>query len=789
MLESSQTIQPKEETEEVSNKLFDEEEIGSIVSFTNDDNKVRLFCTGGIIDLYFYEQPFVRILVSRDRLEIKPRSFTVVNKPKGEIPVIKEKSETIEFEGSFVSIIVRKDPVRLIIMDNNGRVLVEEKELGTCWRGREEVICYKKMKDDERFYGFGEKTSFLNKRGEKMSMWNSDVYAPHNPEIDALYQSVPFYVALNNDGAYGLFFDNTHETIFDLKSSQDTLSFSAEAGLLDYYVFAGPTAKDILQQYTTLTGTMPLPPKWALGYHQSRYSYESADEVREVIRTFREKKIPLDAIYLDIHYMDGYRVFTFDKKRFPNPKKLIAEAKEESGVRIIPIVDPGVKKDVNYSVYRDGVNNDIFCRFIEGNLFTGNVWPGESVFPDFTVKKSRELWGELHHFYTNLGIEGIWNDMNEPAVFNETKTMDLDVIHENDGDPRTHRELHNVYGLLMGEATYDGLKKQLSGKRPFILTRAGFAGVQRYAAVWTGDNRSFWEHLQMSIPMCLNLGMSGIPFSGADIGGFAHDTNGELLARWTQVGAFTPFFRNHSALGTVRQEPWEFGTRIEEIVKKYIELRYRFLPYIYQLFYEASKSGIPVMRPLFLEYPNDKNIFNCSDQFLIGSDLLIAPIMTPDTDHRSVYLPDGKWFDYWSGEQYVGGQHHLVYAPLDKLPLFVREGAILPLGEIRQSTEEIEKIIEFHLFGQEKAGSFSYYEDDGTTFEYEQGAYLETELNFELEDETLYIYMSVNGDNLIGCPNKKCILHSNSTVKKVFFNGCERLIKMNDEGFQTIDLV
>lgn len=780
MLESSQAIQPKEDNQDISTRACVEEELGAVISYTNTEGKVRLFCTDGMLDLYFYEQPFVRVLVRKDELQDKPRSFAVINNFETEMPTIKDNRETIEFIGSSVSVIVQKDPIRLIIKDQHGRTLVEEKELGMCWRGREEVACYKQMKQGERFYGFGEKTSFLDKRGEKMTMWNTDVYAPHNPQIDALYQSVPFYVGLSDEGAYGLFFDNTHRTTFDLKSSNDTLLFSAEAGLLDYYVFAGPTMKDVLHQYTNLTGTTPLPPKWALGYHQSRFSYESDSEVQDMISTFREKGIPLDAIYLDIHYMDEFRVFTFDKKRFPKPEQLVKDAKE-AGVRVIPIVDPGVKKDLNYSVFREGIKDNLFCKYIDGQLFSGNVWPGESVFPDYTVKETKEWWGELHKFYTQMGIEGIWNDMNEPAVFNETMTMDLDVFHGNDGDPRSHKELHNVYGLLMGEATYEGLEKQLDGKRPFILTRAGFSGVQRYAAVWTGDNRSFWEHLQMSIPMCLNLGMSGIAYCGTDVGGFAHDTTGELLARWTQVGAFTPFFRNHSADRTIRQEPWSFGEQIEEIVKKYIAIRYRFLPYMYQLFYETSKSGIPIMRPLILEHPNDKKVENCSDQFLVGSDLLVAPIMTPETDHRAVYLPEGNWFDFWTGKGYAGGQHHLIYAPLDTLPLFVREGAILPLGEVKHSTVFKDQLIEFHLFGQKSEGSYKYYEDDGTTFAYKEGAFVETEIHYQLENEVLSLTVSISGDESIDIPNKQLVLHTLDVIK-VMVNGKEKVVESNKQG-------
>ena len=531
------------------------------------------------------------------------------------------------------------------------------------------------MDKDDHFYGFGEKTGFLDKRGEKMTMWNTDVYAPHNPEIDALYQSIPYFMTVRNGNAHGIFFDNTGKTVFDMKSSTESYSFSAETGQLDYYVFAGPTPKAVLEQYTEITGKMPLPPKWTLGYHQSRYSYKNEQEVRELVNNFKAKGIPLDAIYLDIHYMDGYRVFTFDEARFPNPKGLLEDLKE-AGIHVVPIVDPGVKEDPEYSVYQEGINEDYFCKYIEGNIYYGDVWPGNSAFPDFTNDDVREWWGEKHKFYTDLGVEGIWNDMNEPAVFNETKTMDVKVMHDNNGDPKTHRQLHNVYGFLMGEATYEGMKKELDGNRPFLLTRAGYAGVQRYASVWTGDNRSFWEHLQMALPMCMNLGISGVPFSGPDVGGFAHDSNGELLARWTQFGTFTPYFRNHSVLESIHQEPWSFGEEYEQVIKEAIQERYVWLPYLYTLFQEASVTGMPVMRALLLEYPDDKNVFNLSDQFMIGSDIIVAPILTPDTNYRVVYLPEGNWINHSTEEVLEGNQHILAYAPIDTIPIFIKEGSI-----------------------------------------------------------------------------------------------------------------
>ncbi|MBT2680579.1 glycoside hydrolase family 31 protein [Bacillus sp. ISL-35] len=717
--------------------------VGAVVSSKLDNSNLNLSCENGYVTVRFYRDDIVRVVMNPKEQPSLGSSFAVVKEPEDVEVSLTESEDEIKLSSGKFTVVIHKSPIRITMLDEQGRIIVRDHESSMGFNEKKEVICFKEMHPDDHFYGFGEKTSFLDKRGEKMTMWNTDVYAPHNPEIDALYQSIPYFMAIRNGMAYGLYFDNTFKSVFDMKSSDETYSFWAEGGQLDYYLFAGPKPKDVVEQYTEITGRMPLPPKWALGYHQSRYSYESEQEVRELVKEFRERDIPLDAIYLDIHYMDGYRVFTFDEERFPNPEKLVEDLKQE-GIHVIPIVDPGVKEDPEYPIYQEGVNGDYFCKYLEGNLYFGDVWPGKSAFPDFTSVDVRKWWGEKHEFYSRMGIEGIWNDMNEPAVFNETKTMDLKVMHKNDGNPKTHRELHNLYGLLMGEATYEGMKAQLDGKRPFLLTRAGFAGVQRYSTVWTGDNRSFWEHLQMSLPMCMNLGMSGVPFCGPDVGGFAHDTTGQLLTRWTQVGMFTPYFRHHSVLESIRQEPWSFGEEYEKIIRKYIQERYVWLPYLYTLFRVASLTGVPVMRPLVFEFPEDKHTFNLSNQFMIGSDVIVAPIMKPDTYHRVVYLPEGMWVNYWTDEKLEGGKHHLVKADMATMPIFVKEGAVLIHGSVRSSTEQKESEIKVHLYPSENGLSpFNYYEDDGKTFDYQQGNYFELKIDGRKEEDSLEITVDV----------------------------------------------
>jgi alpha-glucosidase len=727
-MKSSETIHPEKVTVELTNGVVNR--VGQILKYRNEQDGVFLFYgEQANVAVMFQDAEVVRVKLFFSQ-EVDLETTIAVAKPTVRTDVSEhEDPDRVTLSSSAMRVVVEKHPFSFAVYDQGERLIYKETDIHFDKEGR--ITLISESCDQSHFYGLGEKTGFLDKRGERYTMWNSDVYAPHVPEIDALYVSIPYLIHFRPGMVYGIFLDNPGKTTFDMRSSANTYSLEVFTGSLDMYVIHGPTLKGVTRNYANLTGRMPLPPKWAIGYHQSRYSYMNQEEVLEVARTFREKEIPCDAIYLDIHYMDGYRVFTFDQERFPDPKAMIDELRT-LGVRVVPIVDPGVKQDPNYTVYRDGVLNDFFCKSIEGDIFIGEVWPGKSAFPDFTDDKVAKWWGDNHCFYLNVGVSGIWNDMNEPSVFNnDFKTMEPHIMHRNNGNPKTHEELHNLYGMLMSRATYEGLLRHMHGERPFVLTRAAYAGIQRYAAVWTGDNRSFWEHLAMAIPMLLNMGLSGVAFAGADVGGFAHHASGELLVRWTQMGTFFPFFRNHSALDTVRQEPWRFGEEVEEICRKYIKLRYRLMPYLYSLFREAVKTGLPVIRPLVLEYPEDNATYNLCDEFLVGKDLLVAPVYRPDTTCRAVYLPKGTWVNYWSGERISGGRHILVDAPIDTLPLFVRAGAIIPEVRDHLSTDEYSSysplVLNVYPSGTVDSNRFVWYEDDGHSTAYQSGAYNEVE--------------------------------------------------------------
>ncbi len=657
-------------------------------------------------------------------------SYAVVktNWPKVEIEFGGDQ-ETRLIRTPELEVRARLSPFRLAFYDRKGDLISKDAESrGISWDGPR-VRCWKWMPEDEHYYGLGEKSTPLDKRGRSYVMWNQDP-AGFDASTEPLYQSVPFFIGLRDGRAYGLFFDNTFRSSFDMGAEdRDLYSFGAEGGEMNYYFFGGPTPKQVVSRFTELVGRIPLPPRWSLGYIQSRYSYYPESKVRFIAENFRERHIPCDALFLDIDYMDGFRVFTWDKSRFPDPQKMMTDLRRQ-GFHFIAIVDPYVKVDPDYWVYQQGVANGYFMKKPDGTIFTGRGWPGASAFPDFASQKVRDWWGSLYKEQLEEGISGVLTDMNEPTVLVEhglPKTVDLDVMHATDFGPRPHREIHNVYGMLEDLATRDGMLRVHPNERPLIITRATYAGGQRYAAEWSGDNWGTWDHLRLSMPMLINMGLSGFQFSGADIGGIWPIPSPELYARWLQSGVLTPFCWTHSA-GPGNLEPWAFGNRLEQINRNSIKLRYHLLPYIYTAFWEASETGVPIMRPLLLEYPDDWAAVDRNDEYLFGDDLLVAPV-TKDYDiSRGVYLPRGVWYDYWTGRRYAGPATIEVAAPMERLPLFVRGGAIIPSQPDMQYTNQVPiDPLTFDVY-PDGDSSREYYEDDGISFDYRNGVFLRQRL-------------------------------------------------------------
>jgi alpha-glucosidase len=567
----------------------------------------------------------------------------------------------------------------------------------------------------ERFFGCGERTAGLEKTGSHQIFWNYDPPEGHTASFNNLYTSIPFVLGLADGVARGIFLDNPGRTEIDLcKESPRSLGFSTRTGNLVLYVFEGPTPRDVLERYTELTGRIALPPIWALGNQQSKWGYMSADELRGIASEFRAREIPCDVLYLDIDYMDGFRVFTFDAERFPDPAAMLAGFAQD-GFRVVTIIDPGVKVDTDYPVYTEGHERGYFCRTFTDAEYRNVVWPGMCAFPDFTNPATREWWGAWHSKLLELGVAGIWCDMNEPGLFvPEQSTMPDDVVHPGGGTPQLHAEVHNLYGSGMAQATRDGLARLRPDRRPFVISRAGFAGLQRHAMQWTGDNSSWWEHLWMSMPQLQNLGLSGMAFCGVDCGGFFDDCDGELLARWTEAAVFQPFLRNHSVKGSRPQEPWAFGEPWESHCREMLQLRMRLLPYLYGLFEEASRTGAPMLRPLLFEFFDDPVTYTTDDEFLLGDAVLVAPITRPGVEHRHVYLPRGTWVQWWTGEVVDGPAHVLAFAPLGRPAVYVRGNAAIPLWPVRQHTDEPVERMTLRVFpAGDEVVTRSVYEDLG----------------------------------------------------------------------------
>ncbi len=631
----------------------------------------------------------------------------------------------------------------------------------------QELRLTRPLASKERIYGLGERSGPMNKRGQAFPIWNIDPPRYHTAATVTMYTSIPFYIGFSVDEgrAYGILIDTTGRVDMDMgKTHEAEASMTVQGESLVAYFFTGPTAADVMRQYTELTGHMPLPARWTLGYHQSRWGYISQAQVEEIATQLRERNHPCDAIWLDIDYMDGFRNFTWNPETFPNPSQMTQKLHKQD-LHLITILDPGTKIDEEYFVYQQGMEHDYFCRSQNGELFTGKVWPGECVFPDFSRGEVRTWCGNLYRKLLDDGVDGIWNDMDEPSLVRislpaeqveattqapvHVNTMDNDVLHraggatptDPDGPPVLHKFFHNAYGMEMARSTYEGLLRLQPNSRPFVLTRSGTAGMQRYAALWTGDNTSSWEHLSLAIRMCLNISMSGVPFVGVDIGGFWHACSDELLVRFAQLGAFLPFCRNHNSVGNPDQEPWAFGEPHESAFRKAIETRYSLLPYLYTLFQEASTCGTPIMRPLYYHYPRDEQACDSETEFLLGDALLSAPICEQGATSRSVYLPEGRWFDYWDGTEYPGETTDEIPAPLDRWPLLVRGNSILPTGPVMQYVDQrLTDPLTFTCFmATDGLASYTLYEDDGSTQAHRLGAYATTSVSCRVESDLITV--------------------------------------------------
>lgn len=580
----------------------------------------------------------------------------------------------------------------------------------------------------EYYYGFGEKGGPLDKKGETLSFWNTDTVS-YSTKDSKLYQSQPIQIVVRSNGfCYAVVFDNSNRSQIKINGEDGcSTQYFVNGGGINYYLIVGPTVYKVFSKIVKLLGKAPLPPISALGHHQSRLSYYPESEVRELASEFRNRNIPCDYIHLDIDYMDGYRIFTWNKEYFPNPKKL-SEDLMEQGFRLMAMTDPGVKVDSKYKICKEGLKGDHFCLNPDGSKYVGPVWPGDCYFPDFTQEKTREWFGSHYAALTDVGISGFWIDMNDPSVFNDKGTIDDDVIHPGEGNPRLHKEVHNEYAHLMAKATYEGLQKLMPNKRIYINSRSAYLGTHRYAGTWTGDNVSDWDHLQISIPMLLNMATSGQLMIGPDIGGFVGKPGAELLIRWYQAGCLYPYFRNHTISKKCSQEPWEFGKKAEERIRKIIQLRYSLMVYIYTSVRQTCQTGVPAFRALWVDYPRDPMVHVAEwseTEYLFGDSLLLAPILKKGKRKREIYLPHGHWYSFCGNYTFEGGKIHEIDIHLEVTPLFVKAGSIIPfINEPIQHTGEIFKSkISLRVYPSDSEAEGEFYLDDGESLEFTKGDY------------------------------------------------------------------
>jgi alpha-glucosidase len=723
--------------------------------YIQQDSEVTFYCQNGLaLKIILLSEKMLRFRYAKKGTFPKDFSYAIdPNFEAKETPYIfEEKKNKFLIQTQKLICEVDKDNLKITLKDLKGKVICEDEKgyfsRSTLLNGVTEVKVSKKSAKEEYYFGLGDKSCSLNLKGKKLQNWCSDAFG-YGENTDPLYRSIPFYFSLNKGVGYGIFFDNTYRSYFDFdEAGKGVMSFAATGGEIDYYFIYGPALTSVAEQYTHITGRPELPPLWALGFHQCRWSYYPESRVKEVSQTFRDKKIPCDAIYLDIDYMDGYRCFTWNNDYFPKPSKMISDLQKE-GFQTVVMIDPGIREDHDYHVYKEGFENDYFCKRTNGDLMLGPVWPPNCGFPDFTNPTVRDWWGALYDgLYQENGVSGFWNDMNEPALFKVHRgTFPDEVLHHYEGENVNHAKAHNIYGFQMSRATTEGLKKLKPAKRPFLLTRATYAGGQRFAALWTGDNMATWEHLQLGNRQCQRLSISGFSFVGTDVGGFFKYPDGELLVRWLQLGIFHPFYRIHSMgnnddgsaetdtekvkkrdlVNRLDQEPWAFGKDFTPFAKKAIELRYQLLPYIYTAFWQYVQKGTPMIRSLSFYDQLDENALNKEQEFLFGDHILTAPILEPKAKKAKVYLPKGDWYDYWHGDLYEGNQTLKCKVSLDKFPFFIKAGAVIPHYPIMQYTGEKKvEVLQLKVYAPTETGTTvnsALYEDAGEGYAYQKGKF------------------------------------------------------------------
>jgi alpha-glucosidase len=716
------------------------ENLGQVISYQKTDHGVEGLTSIGRFSIDIYSAHIVRVRVRRQN-QVEHTGYALADNalPPYSGFTIQENDDAIILKTSALTAEVTMKPdFRVTFKDPAGSVINEDmagQELGITFLGAK-VTAYKTLQTGERFIGMGEELGDLDRRGSILTLKNTDNYKYDDPRIP-MYVSIPFFTGLHHQKIYGLFFNNSYRSVFNFGSSNKRFaSFSFDGGIFDEFFMYDSSVDKIIDHYTSLTGRMPLPPKWSLGYQQSRCSYYPEDRVMFIAKTFRDKHIPLDGIVLDADYLQGYESFRINLQRFPDMRKM-SDHLHAMNIELTASVNPGITVDDTYPQYHSGLKENVFLKYADGELFTADIAPNTNHFADFSDPKARRWWSDNMRLYQELGINGYWNDMNEPAI--DGQAMPDNVVFDFDGQKTTPLEAQNYYGMLMARASYESFQRYGGNKRPFVLSRSGFAGIQRYAAVWSGDNQAKDEHILLGALLTNQMGLSGVPFSGPDIGGYIGDGNKELYRRWIEVGVFSPYLRNHREQLGAANEPWAYGEEAEAISKSYLDFRYRLMPYLYSAFYEASQSGMPISRSLSINYPFDDKVYDRRYQyeFLFGAGFLVNP-MTSKEHSKATYLPAGEWYDLFTDIRYNGGQTLTADYPGYKIPIFVKASAIVPMQVTVQSTrDDPGKILYLHLFNGSEPNRFEYYEDDGQSLNYQAGEYLKRTITFNPTESRL----------------------------------------------------
>ena len=740
---------------------------GNIEQVTTADQNLLFKTTNAYGSVAVYSPSIIRV-----RLDKKPLgrdfSYAVISTPQKTKTTITQSDESIIITTDSLKVIVYKSPFRIAYYTPGGELInQDEPGLSTSWVG-DEVTSYKTLMPDERFIGLGEKTGPLDRKGLGYTNWNSDTYAYQDLQ-DPLYSTIPFYIGIHHQLNYGIFLDNTFQSDFNFGASNNRFSsFGARGGEMNYYFIYHKRMADIITSYTSLTGRMKMPPLWSLGYQQNRYTYYPATEVMRIAQTLREKQIPCDGITLDIHYMDKYQLFTWDKQRFPDPAGMAGKL-NAMGFKLTVIVDPGIKVQKGAPAYESGVRDSVFIKYPDNTFYTGQVWPGWCNFTDFTSEKGRAWWRKQVKFFSENGVSGIWNDMNEISTWGQK--MPSNVLFNYDGAQTTHLQAHNVYGLEMIRSSYEGAREHFK-ERPFILSRSGYAGLQRYSAIWTGDNRAEDSHMILGVRMISSLGLSGVSFTGMDIGGFTGGATTAMFTRWMEIGAFLPYFRNHSALNTKSSEPWTYGEDALDISRNYVDLRYKLLPYLYSTFYQSTIDGLPVVRSLAINYSFDPKVYSTDyqNQYLFGQSFMVAPFESTK-DFGRVYFPQGKWYNLYTDEKYEGLQEIIQPLAINRLPVYVKGSSIIPMQSLIQSTADMPTdTLTLHVYNGDRSNELVYYEDDGKSYNYEQHDFYKRSIGFDPAARQI-VLGGVTGSFKSKFQYVKLIMHGFAGVRQLSVNG------------------